>query len=65
MRHNLPLRSRKRRSSAVPDKGTTSDDSDDKYTVEYRTSNRSLKRVRTDEEDSQPRRQTRSMTFKN
>ncbi len=65
MRPKLPLRSRKRSCSAVPDRDTTSDDSDNNYPVEYRRSNRSMKRVRTDDEDSQPRRQTRSMTFKN
>ena len=64
IRPNLPLRSRKRSASAGPDKDTASDDSDDMYTVEYRTSNRSMKRVRTDNEDSQLRRQTRSMTLK-
>ena len=65
MRPKLPLRSRKRSSFAVPDKGTTADDSDNNYPVEYRRSNRSMKRVRTDDEDSQPRRQTRSMTSQN
>ena len=61
MRPKLPLRSRKRSASPESDKGTTSDDSDIDYPVEYRTSSRSMKRPRTDDEDSQPRRQTRSM----
>ena len=65
MRPNLPLRSRKRGSSAVSDKGTPSDDSEDKDPVEYERSKRNLKRVRTDDEDSQPRRQTRSMMSQN
>ena len=65
MRPKLPLRSRKRSSSAIPYEGTTSDDSDNKYPVEYRRSDRSMKRVRTDDEDNQPRRQTRSMTSQN
>ena len=64
-RPKLPLRSRKRSSSAIHYEGTTSDDSDNKYPAEYRRSNRSMKRIRTDDEDSQPRRQTRSMTSQN
>ena len=64
MRPKLPLRSRKRSSPASSDKGTTSDGSDNDYTVEYRRSNRSMKRARTDDEDSQPRRKTRSMMSK-
>ncbi|KAK0512432.1 hypothetical protein JMJ35_005560 [Cladonia borealis] len=65
MRPNLPFRSRKRGSSAVSDKGTPPDDSEDKDPVEYRRSNRNMKRVRTDDEDTQPRRQTRSMKSQN
>lgn len=65
MRPKLPLRSRKRSSPSSSDKGTTSDGSDNDYTVEYRRSNRSMKRARTDDEDSQPRRQTRSMRSEN
>ena len=65
MRPKLPLRSRKRSSSAVSDKGTTSDGSENEHPVEYRRSNRNMKRVRTDDEDSQPRRQTRSMKSQN
>ena len=65
MRPKLPLRSRKRSASAESQKDTTSDDSDDDYPVKYRTSNRSMKRPRTDDEDSQPRRQTRSMMSRN
>ena len=65
MRPKLPLRSRKRSASAESDKGITSDDSDNDYPVKYRTSSRSMKRPRTDDEDSQPRRQTRSMRSQN
>ena len=65
MRPKLPLRSRKRSSSAVSDKGTTSEDSENEHPVEYRRSNRNMKRVRTDDEDIQPRRQTRSMKYQN
>lgn len=64
VRHNLPLKSRKRGSSAVSGGSTTSDDSDGDYHVEYRRSIRKLKRLRLNDDDGQTRRQTRSMVSK-
>ena len=54
MRHQLPLTSHKRSSCIIPDKGTTSDDADNDFRRKYRRTSRSMKHLRTDDEDGQP-----------
>ena len=64
VRHNHPLKSRKRGSSAVSEESTTSDGSDSDYHVEYRRTVQRLKCVKVNDDDGKTRRQTRSMMSK-